>query len=565
MRTSFKTALAAMILCAAAPAAFAQGKIIVVNGNLPGIGFNDTTPAAPIGGNTGLTMGEQRMNVFLHAADIWTAVLNPKVDVYVWARFVPLGANVLGSAGPITVEGGFPNAEYPDLWYHQALANHLKGVDNEPHDPTYVPTAADLANPTDEISARFATGFNFYFGLDNNEESVPGTVDLLAVVLHEMGHGLGFSNLVNELNGTLLAGFGDVYSQYTIDDTTGKIWNTMTDVERAASALNIRKVSWTGLHVKNDVPNVLLPGEPALLGNSPGFSGAFLFGMASFGPVLTSTGVTGDVVQGLDGVNGLPTDQTFTNACTPLTNAVAGKIVLVDRGDCTFTVKVKNAQDAGAIAVIAADNAAGSPPQGLGGADATITIPSGRITLADGNALKAALSGGAVNVTMKVDNSILAGTDRINKLALLATFDPVATGSSISHFDGIAFPNQLMEPAINSDLTSSVTPPEDLTTSLFTDIGWYSDGDGVPDGKDSCIGSDLRRTVFFGRCNSRAGNDLMANGCTLSDSYNECDGKRPVAYAACIAKKTAEFRKAKLIKPIEEIGILLCALDQILH
>ena len=148
---------------------------------------------------------------------------------------------------------------------------------------------------------------------------------------------------------------------------------------------------------------------------------------------------------------------------------------------------------------------------------------------------------------------------------MLATFDPVAPGSSISHCDGVAFPNQLMEPAINSDLTSSVTPPEDLTTALMTDIGWFSDGDGVPDGKDSCIGSDLRRTVFFGRCNTRAGNDLMASGCTLSDSYSECDGRRPVAYAACIAKKTAEFRKAKLIKPIEEIGILLCALDQILH
>jgi hypothetical protein len=564
MRTSFKTALAlaALTVSAATAPAFAQGKIIVVNGNLPGVGFNDVTPAAPIGGNTGVTRGEQRMNVFLHAADLWTAVLNPKVDIYVWARFVPLGANVLGSAGPITVESEFVGAEYPDLWYHQALANHLKGVDNEPHDATFLPNAADTANPTDEISARFATGFPFYFGLDNNEEASPdpADIDLLAVVLHEMGHGLGFSNLVNEGNGTQLAGIGDVYSQYTLDDSTGKIWNSMTDAERAASALNIRKVSWNGLNVKKDTPDVLLPGEPALLGNSPGFSGAFLFGPAGFGPQLTATGVTGDVVLVNDGV--APT----ADACEPLVaGSLAGKVALVDRGLCAFTVKVKNAQDAGAIAVIAADNVAGSPPPGLGGADPTITIPSGRITLADGNALKAALGGGTVNVTMKVDNSILAGTDRINKLALLATFDPVALGSSISHYDGIAFPNQLMEPAINSDLTSSVTPPEDLTTSLFTDIGWYSDGDGVPDGKDSCIGSDLRRTVFFGRCNTRAGNDLMATGCTLADSYDECDGKRPVAYAACIAKKTAEFRKAKLIKPIEEIGILLCALDQILH
>lgn len=562
MRTSFKTALAAAALALGVMAspAFSQGKIIVVNGNLPGIGFNDTTPAAPIGGNTGTTLGEQRMNVFLHAADIWTAVLNPRVDIYVWARFVPLGTNVLGSAGPISVNGGFDGAEYPDLWYHEALANHLQGFDSIPHDPTFLPNAADQANPSDEISARFATGFNFYFGLDNNEESVPGTVDLLAVVLHEMGHGLGFSNLVNELDGTQFLGFGDVFSQYTIDDSTQKIWNTMTDAERAASALNVRKVSWTGLHVKQDTPNVLEPGEPALLGNSPGFSGAFLFGPASFGPQLSATGVTGDVVLANDGVG------VGSDACEPFAaGSLAGKIALVDRGTCAFTIKVKNAQDAGAIAAIAADNVAGSPPPGLGGADATITIPSGRITLADGNALKAALAGGPVNVTMKVDNSILAGTDRINHLALLATFDPVAPGSSISHFDGIAFPNQLMEPAINNDLTSSVTPPEDLTSSLFTDIGWYADFDGVPDGVDSCIGSDLRRTVFFGRCNSRVGNDLMTDGCTLADRYSECDGKNVGAYAACVAKKTAQFRKAKLIKPIEEVGIILCALDNILH
>jgi hypothetical protein len=36
--------------------------------------------------------------------------------------------------------------------------------------------------------------------------------------------------------------------------------------------------------------------------------------------------------------------------------AVAGKIALVDRGLCGFIVKLKNAQDAGAAAVLVADN-----------------------------------------------------------------------------------------------------------------------------------------------------------------------------------------------------------------
>ena len=546
------------LVLSCAPSAFASGRIIVVNGNLPGVGFNDSTPATPIGGNPGTTLGEQRMNVFLFAADIWTAVLNPSVDIYVWARFVPLGPNVLGSAGPISVAIGFNDAEYPDIWSHVALANHLSGVDPVPHDPTFLPNAQDLANPSDEISARFSTNFPFYLGFDDNEESVPGSNDLLAVVLHEMGHGLGFSNLVNEVDGTQFLGFGDLFSQYTIDDSTGKIWNTMTDAERMASALNIRKVSWTGINVKKDVPEVLSPGEPTIAVNRPAGLGNLLVGPASFGQLYGSPSVMGDVVLGDDGA----ADPSTSNGCTPLVNSVAGKIVLLDRGVCTFVVKVKNAQNAGAIAVLIADNVAGSPPTGLGGSDATITIQSGRITLADGNTVKANLGTG-VNVTLALDTSILAGTDHIKKLMLLATFDPVAPGSSISHFDSIAFRNQLMEPAINADLTSSVTPPEDLTTSLFTDIGWYSDRDGVPDGVDSCIGSDIRPTVRIGSCDSKAGNDVIADGCTVSDRLNECTDPRPLHYLACVARKTDGFVDNHVITRREAAGVLVCAVKNV--
>ena len=46
---------------------------------------------------------------------------------------------------------------------------------------------------------------------------------------------------------------------------------------------------------------------------------------------------------------------------------VNGKIAFVDRGTCTFVTKVKNAQAAGAIAVLVADTAAGCPPAGMGG------------------------------------------------------------------------------------------------------------------------------------------------------------------------------------------------------
>jgi len=205
-------------------------------------------------------------------------------------------------------------------------------------------------------------------------------------------------------------------------------------------------------------------------------------GLAAFGPALTSSGVTGQVVQALDLADGL--GPTTFDACSPLTNAgaVNGNIALVDRGTCGFPVKARNAQDAGALAVLVANNVAGSPPPGLGGIDPTITIPTVSITQADANTIKANLATG-VDASLLLDLSVRAGADPVGNRAFLYTPNPVAPGSTISHWDQSAFPNQLMEPAINADLTHSVQPPEDLTLPLFRDVGWFVDANlnGIPD------------------------------------------------------------------------------------
>ncbi len=138
---------------------------------------------------------------------------------------------------------------------------------------------------------------------------------------------------------------------------------------------------------------------------------------------------------------------------------------------------MKNAQNAGAVGVIVVDNAAGGPPAGLGGADPTVTIPAIRVTLADGNKLKAALnetpsdrSTGLV-VRLGTDTSQLAGADSLDRVMMYSP-NPRVAGSSVSHYDTSAFRNLLMEPSINSDLTQSLLPPEDLTVPLLKDIGW---------------------------------------------------------------------------------------------
>jgi len=54
----------------------AAATITVQNNDAAGVGFNDPTPVAPVGNNFGTTLGQQRMNAFQFAANIWAATLN---------------------------------------------------------------------------------------------------------------------------------------------------------------------------------------------------------------------------------------------------------------------------------------------------------------------------------------------------------------------------------------------------------------------------------------------------------------------------------------------------------
>ena len=82
-----KTAIFASLLLLIAASSFAASNIVIVNLNAPNLGFNDPTPVAPVGGNTGTTLGQQRLNAFQYAADIWGATLDSKVEIRIQAQF----------------------------------------------------------------------------------------------------------------------------------------------------------------------------------------------------------------------------------------------------------------------------------------------------------------------------------------------------------------------------------------------------------------------------------------------------------------------------------------------
>lgn len=461
------------LACGTMGTAQAAATIVIKNLNAPGVGFNDATPATPVGGNKGTTIGEQRLIAFTHAANIWGATLNTPVPIVINAQFRPLACTatgaVLGSAGAAGAFINFPGAPKQNTLYSYALANKLHGKEVS-------------TNPGPQINANFNSelgktgcleGSKFYLGLDANE----GTdIDFVATLLHEMGHGLGFQTFTNGISGAQLAGYPAAWDHFLLDNTTGKLWVNMTNAERAASALKPSGLSWTGANVTAAVPSVLLA-TPQLrvigAGAKTLASDVFAVGEADFGPKLDKSPLTGQVA-----AVALQPDSPGS-ACTPFNaanaEAVYRKIALVSRGTCGFAVKVKNAQNAGAIGVIVADNAPGAVT-GLGGSDATITIPAVRVTQADGILLAGALTkeNGNTNGTVaKFERSktSIVGADSQGRITMF-TPNPYQSGSSVSHYNTAATRNQLMEPSISSDLTHQVTAPTDLTMELFKDIGW---------------------------------------------------------------------------------------------
>lgn len=457
MRLRLPAALA-LALALTAPLAHAA-TFLLVNQDGNNEGFNDKTVVAPVGDNPGTTLGQQRLNVFLTACQIWGDILPSNVTIRVEARFDPLTpcdstSGVLGSAGAISEVSDFSGAPLANMWYSIALANKLAGTDLA---PTTGDISAQFNSSVDNSTCLGPTGW--YYGYDHNEGT---NIDLLAVVLHELGHGLGFQTFTNLSTGAFLSNRPDIFAHNLLDDSVGLRWDQMTNGQRSGSAINTGQLVWGGPSVQANAPLFLGPATIVRVDSPPSVAGEKEYGTAAFGAPVPNPAIQAGLILVDDGVG------TTGDACEPIQNGalLAGKIALIERGICNFTTKAAAAQAAGAIAVIIGNNTSGPPPA-LGGSDPSITIPVVSIGLDDLLLLEDQLSfGNTVLVTLGIDASRLAGTDLGGRPRMYAP-STIAPGSSVSHWDTPETPNLLMEPFISSDLTGV-----DLTQYVFADIGW---------------------------------------------------------------------------------------------
>jgi hypothetical protein len=173
---------------------------------------------------------------------------------------------VLGSAGAFNIWRDFPGAAKANTWYPQALANKLSGTNLSAGDPVNGQDIRARFNSRLGLFPDCLPGSPFYLGLDNNHGT---NIDLVSVLLHEFGHGLGFQTFTSNSTGVQFDGRPSIWDHFLFDNSANLLWVNMTDAQRQASAINTRKLAWNGANVSNGVPQVLSLGTPALTISGP--------------------------------------------------------------------------------------------------------------------------------------------------------------------------------------------------------------------------------------------------------------------------------------------------------
>jgi MYXO-CTERM domain-containing protein len=442
-------------------AAFAEFEIIVADG--PDEGFNDPTPAEPVGGNTGTTLGEQRLQALQHAAQRWGEALDSTVVIWIEASYDPI--ECVGGFATTLALGGTTFYDF---------------VIDEEGDEVIVPTAlGDRIEDTDlhpgeaDISIQFNSnldsrtcldGVAWYYGLDGD----PGSdTDMIDTALHEIGHGLGIQSLHDASTGGLLSGVPSAYLKRVYDIDVGKHWSDMTDAERLMSQGNARKVVWDGPRTRALSSTFLTGGLPFLTSvQVPELSG--FYADAAHGTWSVATTVSGELAA------------DTTGQCPPAN--VNGRVALMP-WECAHSGWSAQVEAEGAIAVLVE-----SPtdwelpvmpldepmPEAVG-------IPVIAISTADlGRLIDGALAG-AVTVELSIDESALLGADDEGRVMMNITLPE--TTSSLAHVEPLARPNLLMEP---------ITVPRplhdlDITPAMLHDIGWVPFcGNGEIDQAEEC-------------------------------------------------------------------------------
>jgi len=285
----------------------------------------------------------------------------------------------------VTISGGLNSADDPWL---PADATSTRGNNIDAYVDIVAPSGLD-----DGDFRATAVGTTFPYSYDPNDGPLADTEQQMAAVtslfytlnwLHDFWYDAGFDEAAGNAQASNYGRGGmeqDAMLAEAQDNALdGSRNNANMSTPDDGMPPRMQVFLWNG---KDDRELALSPS-----GRTPSI------GVASFGP--REFDLDGAIVLGQDSTGANPND-----GCEPFTNDVAGKLVLVDRGNCTYKTKTTNAQNGSALAVIIANNVEADNPPSMGDDPnlADPLIPSVSITQPEGATIKAEL-GSAVTASL---------------------------------------------------------------------------------------------------------------------------------------------------------------------
>ena len=494
------TALAAAAMLWPA-VAHATATFVIQNMDAAGEGLNDATPVAPVGGNPGTTVGQQRLNAFKEAARIWGTMIDSAVPIVIAANFGPLTCTstgiTLGQARTTGLELNQPGSPR-NFYVVEALADRLAGVDLNPGmadiEATFNGALSDCSGGQED----------WYYGFDSKPPA--DDLDLIEVLLHEFGHGLGFVAEIDVTSGALAGVYPDTFVAHLYDNQANMAWSDMTDDQRFASMQNIRHLVWTGDNVGKMAATAMAKGAPriAVTPAPSGFSGALA--EATFGQLLSAGSLQGPISVG-----------SATDLCAGFPDAYSGQIVVFQAGVCTAAGIANIAETYGAIGIIFSDPAGVAPPSSLEVPPSQAAMYPVNIPVVGVSDEDAALLVQGDSVLLDADSTRLVGADAQGRMYMYAS-NPILPLSTVSHWDPLARPNLIEEPNDSFIISHDLR----MEAALMKDIGWASFcGNGKIDPGEDCDDGTNNSDTVPGACKTTCTRSHCGDG--MVDTGEQCD------------------------------------------
>jgi hypothetical protein len=185
---------------------------------------------------------------FEYAVSIWEQIIESDIPIYIEARWRSMDINILGSAGPSDYYANFEYAPRENRFYPISVVEKI--------------TKTEISGPgSPDISATFNKDIKWYFGTDGNTPEL--LYDFVTVVLHEIGHGLGFTGFF------FVTGTMGGYGNENAGDAAAFDIMVENDKNEQLTDTNIFKMPSTSLY-DAFISNNLYSNSPAAIANNAG-------------------------------------------------------------------------------------------------------------------------------------------------------------------------------------------------------------------------------------------------------------------------------------------------------